>query len=255
LSERLVNCAKEDCWLQEIKDFAEKEKWTNALFAPKIDRIWENSLMSTMTIKSVMKPYECDKYPDFVFMGPTPIDYDSKPRGGLNKQCVTEELCRFNLKEQLAKGKSKFGIVLNLDEHFKSGSHWTAMYVDAGPKDPVVFYFDSQGLTFLKVDGFKHKGKDIDRLVKMFVDQVWPDMKWGYFGGSQNAQVNLTFYVSDYAGQTPIAYGPFAMTEATTYITPRFRGRLVSIKMESNDVGSFWRIGNMRYRLQPDGKF
>ena len=91
--------------------------------------------------------------------------------------------------------------------------------------------------------------------LKMFVDQVWPDMKWGYFGGSQNAQVNLTFYVSDYAGQTPIAYGPFAMTEATTYITPRFRGRLVSIKMESNDVGSFWRIGNMRYRLQPDGKF
>jgi hypothetical protein len=171
LSERLVNCSKEDCWLQEIKDFAEKEKWTNALFAPKIDRIWENSLMSTMTIKSVMKPYECDKYPDFVFIGPTPIDYDSKPRGGLNKQCVTEELCRFNLKEQLAKGKSKFGIVLNLDEHFKSGSHWTAMYVDAGPKDPVVFYFDSQGLTFLKVHGFKHKGKDIDRLVKMFVDQ------------------------------------------------------------------------------------
>lgn len=45
------------------------------------------------------------------------------------------------------------------------------MYVDAGPKDPVVFYFDSQGLTFLKVHGFKHKGKDIDRLVKMFVDQ------------------------------------------------------------------------------------
>jgi hypothetical protein len=91
--------------------------------------------------------------------------------------------------------------------------------------------------------------------LKMFVDQVWPDMKWGYFGGSQNAQVNLTFYVSDYAGQTPLEYGPYPMTEATTYITPRFRGRLVSIKMESNDVGSFWRIGNMRYRLQADGKF
>ena len=91
--------------------------------------------------------------------------------------------------------------------------------------------------------------------VKMFVDQIWPDMKWGYYGGSQNAQVKLTFYVTDYPGQAPLVYGPYTMTQATTFITPRFRGRLVSIKMESEDIGSFWRIGNMRYRYQEDGKF
>jgi len=91
--------------------------------------------------------------------------------------------------------------------------------------------------------------------LKMFVDQVWPDMKWGYFGGAQNANVNLTFYVADYPGQTPNAYGPYTMTQATTYITPRFRGRLTAIKLESSDVGTFWRIGNIRYRFQPDGKF
>ena len=90
---------------------------------------------------------------------------------------------------------------------------------------------------------------------KMFVDQVWPDMKWGYYGGTQGANVKLTFYVADYAGQTPTTYGPYNMTQATTYITPRFRGRLVSIKMESDDIGSFWRLGNTRYRFQPDGKF
>jgi len=91
--------------------------------------------------------------------------------------------------------------------------------------------------------------------VKTFIDQVWPDMKWGYFEGTQNATILLTFYVTDYPGATPIAYGPFTLTQATDYITPRFRGRLVSIKIESNDVDSFWRIGNMRYRFQPDGKF
>jgi hypothetical protein len=90
---------------------------------------------------------------------------------------------------------------------------------------------------------------------KMFVDQVWPDMKWGYYNGTQGANVKLTFYVTDYAGQTPTTYGPYNMTQATTYITPRFRGRLVSIKMESDDIGSFWRLGNTRYRFQPDGKF
>jgi hypothetical protein len=100
--------------------------------------------------------------------------------------------------------------------------------------------------------------------LKMFVDQVWPDMKWGYFGGTANgttvyqtptAEVQLTFYVADYPGQTPLAYGPFNLTQATEFVSPRFRGRLVSIAISSSDVGSFWRIGNMRYRSQPDGKF
>lgn len=91
--------------------------------------------------------------------------------------------------------------------------------------------------------------------VKTFIDQVWPDMKWGYFNGSQNANILLTFYVADYAGQNPTVYGPFTLTQATTYVTPRFRGRLVSIRIESNDIGSWWRIGNFRYRLQSDGKF
>jgi hypothetical protein len=91
---------------------------------------------------------------------------------------------------------------------------------------------------------------------KMFVDQVWPDMKWGTYGDqTPNANVSITFYVADYPGQTPVAYGPFTMTQATTFLTPRFRGRLVSIKIESNDVDSFWRLGNIRYRLQPDGRF
>lgn len=91
--------------------------------------------------------------------------------------------------------------------------------------------------------------------LKTFIDQVWPDMKWGYFNGVQSANVQLTFYVTDYPGQTPLAYGPYTLTQAVNYITPRFRGRLVSIKIESNDIGSFWRIGNIRYRFQPDGKY
>jgi hypothetical protein len=90
---------------------------------------------------------------------------------------------------------------------------------------------------------------------KMFIDQVWPDMRWGYFGGNQSANIRLTFYVTDYPGTTPIAYGPFTLIQSTQYVTPRFRGRLVSIRIESNDIGSFWRLGNIRYRFQEDGKY
>jgi hypothetical protein len=91
--------------------------------------------------------------------------------------------------------------------------------------------------------------------VKIFIDQVWPDMKWGYYDGTQGANILMSFYVADYPGDTPKVYGPFTLTEATKFVTPRFRGRLVSIRIESNDIGSFWRLGNIRYRLQEDGKY
>jgi len=88
-----------------------------------------------------------------------------------------------------------------------------------------------------------------------YIDQFWPDAKWGTFNGSTNANLQLTFYVTNYPGDTPTTYGPYTVTQATQYIVPRFRGRLVSIKVESNDFNSFWRMGAMRYRYQPDGKF
>ena len=88
-----------------------------------------------------------------------------------------------------------------------------------------------------------------------YVDQVWPDARWGYYGGNQNATINMTFYVADYPGQTPKVYGPYAVSQSTTYISPRFRGRLVSFKLSGNDTGTFWRLGGTRWRWSADGKF
>ena len=90
--------------------------------------------------------------------------------------------------------------------------------------------------------------------LKTFVDQVWPDMKWGLYDQSQNATVTITFYTADYPGDTPKTYS-YTVTQGTQFVTPRLRARLVSIRIESNDLNSFWRVGNIRYRYQPDGKF
>lgn len=90
---------------------------------------------------------------------------------------------------------------------------------------------------------------------KIFVDQVWPDMKWGYYNGAQDADLTLTFYVTDYPHANPRVYGPYPFNNQTDFITPRFRGRLMAIKLESSDIGSFWRIGATRYRFEQDGKF
>jgi hypothetical protein len=91
---------------------------------------------------------------------------------------------------------------------------------------------------------------------KIFVDQVWPDMKWGYYGLSQNAQVNITFNVTDFPGAIPTQYGPFPISANVNYVVPRLRGRLMSITIASNNTNAgFWRLGNIRYRIMPDGKY
>jgi hypothetical protein len=90
---------------------------------------------------------------------------------------------------------------------------------------------------------------------KVFIDEFWPDMKWGYYGQSQGASVQITFNAVDFPGQTPTTYGPFTVTQSTTWFNPRIRTRLISITVSSNDLNSFWRLGNMRYRAIPDGRY
>lgn len=89
----------------------------------------------------------------------------------------------------------------------------------------------------------------------IFIDQVWPDMKWGFVDEPKTAKVELTFYATNYPGDAPIQYGPYEVTQSTQYLSVRIRARYVAIGVSSVDLGSFWRIGAIRYRFQTDGKF
>lgn len=136
-------CENESCWLRQ--GFA-KHGLTNEMkyytFAPQAPTEWKkniNEWLSSVDIENVMKQYE-EKDKSFAFFGPTPIDFDSKKLYG---ECVWEELCHFNLVEQMKKNKKKIGIVFNLDEHWKSGSHWVSLFVDIPTSQ--ICYFDSAG--------------------------------------------------------------------------------------------------------------
>jgi len=89
---------------------------------------------------------------------------------------------------------------------------------------------------------------------KTFVDWVWPDMKFSQYSQTPSAAVQITFFVKTYPADTPRQYGPYTVSNATEYFYTRFRGRLVSIQISSSDVGTWWRIGLMRYRFAQDGK-
>lgn len=86
------------------------------------------------------------------------------------------------------------------------------------------------------------------------IDQIYPDFKWGTYAGSQGANIQLTFLITNYPSDTPTIFGPYTVTQATEYISVRMRGRQMAIQVQSADIGSFWRLGRVRYRYSADGR-
>lgn len=91
--------------------------------------------------------------------------------------------------------------------------------------------------------------------VKTFVDQIWPDMKWGEYNGDQGSQIIITIKSKDYPNSGNVMINRFLINQNSTYVTPRIRSRLMSVRIDSFNLGTFWRLGNIRYRTQVDGKF
>ena len=87
-----------------------------------------------------------------------------------------------------------------------------------------------------------------------FIDRIYPDFRWGEYGGSDDATLQVTVYIASHPGATPTAYGPYSITKATPYIAKRMRGRYVMLKVLSTDTGSFWRLGAVKVRWAPDGR-
>jgi len=139
------NCGdkNEVCWVKQ--PFAKDEFSKELLefnFKPLMPKDWycdKVKWLNTLDIDNVLFQYQ-QKYPEFVSIGPTPIDFDYK----LNKtKCVTNELCNINLKKLIKQGKKYIGVVFNLDPHTEGGSHWIAMFCNIPKK--TINYWDSYG--------------------------------------------------------------------------------------------------------------
>jgi hypothetical protein len=152
-------CNNEQCWLkQKFMENNLSSDLTTYTFAPKAPNKWienPNEWLNSTDITRVMKQYE-NKYDDFEFIGPSPIDFDSKD----GNQCVWPEICNFKLENMIRKDKKKIGFIFNLDPHYKGGSHWLSMFVDI--KDKYILFFNSTG------DG---PGKETSALIERIISQ------------------------------------------------------------------------------------
>lgn len=89
--------------------------------------------LNTYNIDNVMEQYE-HKYDDFKYFGAVPIDFQDLPQ---------LEISKFDLNNLYNDGIRRIGVIFNLDEHYKSGSHWVSLYIDFNKKN--VYYSDSYG--------------------------------------------------------------------------------------------------------------
>ncbi len=146
LHKKTDGCKQEHCWLDLIEDEYLREDLKKVLFAPFQPDEWKQNPTTWLTnhdILNVLEQYEV-AYPDFKFIGPTPVDFDSTPLYYYGK-CVCEELCKMDTDKYISDDINHVGIVFNLDKHNSSGSHWVSMFIDLPNKD--VYYFDSNGVS------------------------------------------------------------------------------------------------------------
>jgi len=137
----LDDCANDDkCVISKIADVRQRKDIETSAFVPKQPTEWKlniNEWLSDTDIIQVISQY-MDAYKGFVFLGPSYIDFDYKLTPN---ECVEDSLCKFSLADYIKNKKHSIGIIFNLDDHTKSGSHWTSLYIDI--KKRFMFYFDS----------------------------------------------------------------------------------------------------------------
>lgn len=137
-TEKLSNvCDNQRCWLRQgfinsMKNHV-KADLTKNTFRPKGPE-GKFTWLNTININDVMGQYE-KKYSDFKFLGAVPIDFDELPVLGIKD---------LNPIKLFDKGIKKLGIVFNLDEHYKDGSHWVASFINMNKGS--IYFYDSYGV-------------------------------------------------------------------------------------------------------------
>jgi len=133
-----TKCSNELCW-HKILDKKINIKKSFRPFSPKIWKKKPYKWLSSTDLIDVMNQYE-EKFNFFKFIGPSPIDFDDTK---FFSQCVSEELCKINIRKLYKSGKTKIGIIFNTDPHYKGGQHWICLFIDLNLN--YIFYFDSNG--------------------------------------------------------------------------------------------------------------
>ena len=160
----------ETCWIEQspIKNLNDEQidEYTFKPLIPKKKYEW----LKTSDINNVMTQYQ-KLINNFLFLGTVPIDFDD----------IFSEFKKFNVKMLMGNNIKKIGVVFNLDPHYKSGSHWVALFSEF---PYTVEYFDSYG------DSNDNNGYPPNE-VEIFMDRI--AKQFTKIGGEKNEN-NIKLY-------------------------------------------------------------
>jgi hypothetical protein len=245
LDKRLSHCNKEDCWLNQIQDAELRKKIDRYVFAPDQPYEWRKNpteWLSNYDIFNVLEQYEL-VHKHFEFIGPTPIDFDTRLTSDNNpydignetkkteqstKKCVWNDLCAFSLKEKKREHKTKIGIIFNLDKHDQSGSHWVSLFIDIPRK--FLFYFDSAGGKMPKevrvlIDRFQEQAKELGFHFKEYANKSHAHQ----YGNTECGMYSLFFIITMLTGQHTPTSKPMSLKQILRLF---LRGRIPDKTME-----------------------
>jgi len=151
-------CNSQLCWLKlDLIKNLNNEEINDNTFRPN-GPIKKYEWLNTNHINDVIEQYE-DVYKNFTFLGTVPSDFEELPILGLSD---------INFDNLVNQGKTKIGMVINIDTHKQSGSHWVALYADL--LDYKLYFFDSVGSKPIKrIRKFNNK------LFKYFYNKINSD--------------------------------------------------------------------------------
>lgn len=168
LKEKLTECTDQTCW--PTLKFIKNNEALNEAFKPN-GPAGQFDWLSTTEINECMERY-MNIYPDFLFIGAVPIDIEDLDQFGV-KTLDYDKLAK-------KKGITRIGIVYNLDEHYKSGSHWVSFFIDT--KNKKIYYSDSAA---------KPPDARVKRLVKKLAEKWWKE------DGGKEVKLPLDSYMNE----------------------------------------------------------
>lgn len=140
--------SEEWCWLDQ--DFLKRDPVIQSYYKPPKPTT-RTKWLTTTDIDLVLKQYE-KIYPDFLFLGAVPIDFDE-----VIDEYKNLDLCsmyRGGGRNKPAQQITRYGFVFNTDPSDRKGSHWVCMFLSlpptgrrgtAGSSQPFIGFFDSYG--------------------------------------------------------------------------------------------------------------
>ena len=189
----------EYCWLKQRYITPNVREQLKSNFKIEMPNKWyddHDMWLNTFDIENVLFQYEI-KFPEFAFLGATPIDFEHKFRDG---DCVENKLCRLSLKNLIKRKKKYLGVVFNLDNHKQPGSHWISMFCNIPKRE--ICYWDSYGYKPPKevsdlMNKIKKQGEKINKKFKIKINNIRHQ-----YNNSECGVYSIHFIVKQLEGDT-----------------------------------------------------